>query len=78
MKTLIWGDLSPADRAAALARPVGRSEPALQASVRAIVDDVRFGGWDALCAQAIRLDGEAPRLVPVADAAAQACGFIRR
>jgi histidinol dehydrogenase len=72
VKTLIWSGLTAGGRADALARPAGRSDPALQAAVRAIVEDVRAGGWDALCAQAERLDGEAPRLVPVAPIAALA------
>ena len=73
MKTLVWSQLEPAARAAALARPAGRSDPALQAAVRAIVEDVRAGGWDALCAQAERLDGEAPRRIEVGPVAAEAC-----
>jgi histidinol dehydrogenase len=72
VKTLVWSDLNPPARADALARPAQRSDPALQAAVRAIVDDVRTGGWNALSAQAERLDGEAPRLVEVAPLAAQA------
>jgi len=72
VKTLIWSELTEAARAEALARPAGRSDPALQAAVRAIVEEVRAGGWDALVAQAVRLDGEAPRLVPVAPLAAEA------
>jgi histidinol dehydrogenase len=72
VKTLIWSGLTAGGRADALARPAGRSDPALQAAVHAIVQDVRAGGWDALVAQAERLDGEAPRLVPVAPLAAEA------
>jgi histidinol dehydrogenase len=72
VKTLVWSALDAAARTAALARPAQRSDPALQAAVRAIVDDVRTGGWDALCTQAERLDGEAPRLVQVAPLAAEA------
>ncbi len=72
MKTLLWSELGAAARADALARPAQRSDPALQSAVRAIVEDVRAGGWAALCAQAERLDGEAPRLVPVAPIAAEA------
>ena len=68
----MWADLSAAERGEALARPPGRSDPALTAAVRGIVDDVRAGGWDALCGHAERLDGAAPRLVPVADAATRA------
>src|SRR5205085_8093782 len=56
----------------ALARPAGRSDPALQAAVRAIVEDVRARGWEALAEQALRLDGEAPTLVEVAPIAAEA------
>jgi histidinol dehydrogenase len=59
-------------REAALARPEQRGDPALQAAVRAIVEDVRTGGWAALVAQAERIDGAAPQLVPVAPLAEEA------
>ena len=59
-------------REAALARPEQRGDPALQTAVRAIVEEVRTGGWDALVAQAERIDGAAPRLVPVAALAEEA------
>ncbi len=72
MKTFVWKELDSAARRAALARPEQRSDAALQAAVRAIVEDVRMGGWDALAEQAVRLDGEVPRLVPVAPLAAEA------
>lgn len=72
----MWADLSADERDAALARPAGRSDPALQAAVRGIVDDVRTGGWDALCGHAMRLDGAAPRLAPVADGAARARAML--
>ena len=72
MKTLTWAALDPSQRIAALARPAGRTDPALQAAVRAIVDDVRARGWTALAEHALRLDGEEPRLVAVAEAAAEA------
>lgn len=72
MKTLRWTELTAPERAAALARPAQRRDAALQAAVRAIVDDVRARGWAAVVAHAERLDGEAPRLVPVAGAAEQA------
>jgi histidinol dehydrogenase len=72
VKSYIWSDLDAEQRRALLARPGGRSDPALQQAVRAIVDDVRSGGWAALAAQALRLDGEAPRRVPVAPLAAEA------
>jgi histidinol dehydrogenase len=72
VKTLIWSRLTDAEREAALARPAQRSDPALQAEVRAIVDDVRAGGWDALVAQSERIDGAAPKRVPVAALAEEA------
>jgi histidinol dehydrogenase len=72
VKTFVWKELDSAARRAALARPEQRSDAALQAAVRAIVEDVRMGGWDALAEQAVRLDGEVPRLVPVAPLAAEA------
>lgn len=76
MRTLVWNDLSEPERVATLARPQDRSDPALQSAVRAIVDDVRANGWPALAAHAQRLDGEEPRLVPVATAAAQARAIL--
>ena len=72
MKTFRWTELSPEARREALARPAQRSDPALQAAVRAIVEDVRARGWAGLAAQALRLDGELPRLVEVAPLAAEA------
>jgi histidinol dehydrogenase len=72
VKTLVWNRLDGAGRAEALARPAQRSDPSLQAAVRAIVEDVRDGGWNRLCALAQRLDGEPPRLVAVAPVAAEA------
>ena len=72
MKILAWNSLDAAGRAAALARPAQRSDLALKAAVRAIVEDVRQGGWDALCEQSEKLDGEAPAQVEVAPVAAEA------
>ena len=57
---------------AALVRPAGRDDPALLGAVRAIVDDVRARGWEALVEQALRIDGAEPRLVEVAPFAAEA------
>ena len=57
---------------AALKRPGGRDEPALLDAVRAIVDDVRARGWNALVEQALRIDGAAPALIEVAPYAAEA------
>jgi histidinol dehydrogenase len=72
VKRLDWNELTAEAREAALARPAQRGDPALQAAVRAIVEAVRTGGWDALVAQAERIDGAAPQLVPVAPLAAEA------
>jgi histidinol dehydrogenase len=66
VKRLDWNAMTAPAREAALARPEQRGDPALQAAVRAIAEDVRTGGWDALVAQAERIDGTAPKLVPVA------------
>ena len=72
MRRLDWNGLTVAEREQALARPEQRGDPALQAAVRAIVEDVRTGGWDALVALAERIDGAAPKLVPVAPLAEEA------
>jgi len=72
MRILDWTALDRQERAAALARPQQRSDVALVTRVRAIVDDVRARGWDALAAQARDIDGAGPALVPVAGAADQA------
>ena len=53
-------------------RPGRRSDPALREAVREIVERVRDGGWNALVAEAVRIDGTGPRLEPVAPAAAAA------
>ncbi len=72
MKRLVWSALSEADRKAALARPRGRSDPALQIAVRAIVDDVRARGWAAAAEHALRLDGAEPRRVATQEIAEEA------
>ncbi len=72
MRSLVWNELGANARREALARPAGRQSAELIGAVRAIVDDVRAGGWPALVAQAERIDGAAPRLVPVAALAAAA------
>lgn len=69
---LVWSRLSEAERAQALARPEGRSDPALRVKVAAIVEDVRARGWDGLAEWAERIDGAAPRRVPVVEAAEEA------
>ena len=72
MQRLVWSELDEAGRRAALARPEQRSDAALQAQVRAIVDDVRARGWDAAVEQAVRLDGEVPKRVTVVEIAEEA------
>ncbi|MDB5699289.1 MAG: hisD [Alphaproteobacteria bacterium] len=72
MRQLLWKELGEAERRAALARPRQRSDGGLQEQVRAIVDDVRTRGWDALVEHGVRLDGEAPRRVPVVELAEEA------
>ncbi len=65
-----WSDA--ASRKAALARPRGRDDAALLASVSAIVADIRLRGWPALVEQAERIDAAVPELVAVAPFAEQA------
>lgn len=72
MKRISWNTLDAAGRGAALARPEQRGDPALKEAVRAIVEDVRAGGWTALAAQAERIDGSPPCRVAVTAAAAEA------
>lgn len=72
MRQLLWKELGEAERRAALARPRARSDSGLQEQVRAIVDDVRARGWDALVEHSLRLDGAAPRRVPVVELAEEA------
>ena len=72
MKTYVWNELPEDGRAEVLARPSGRTDTTLVMSVRAIVDDVRAHGWDALAEHARRLDGDGPRRVPVGPVAAEA------
>jgi histidinol dehydrogenase len=78
VKFLDWNDLGPAERVRALARPQRRSDPALTEAVRAIVGRVFEGGWDALCEEAMRIDGQPPSLEPVAPAAAEARRVLER
>ena len=62
---------SATDRAG-LARPAGRDDAILLAAVRAIVDDVRARGWDALVEHSLRLDDAAPERIAVAPYAEEA------
>lgn len=65
-----WSD--EASRAAALARPVGRGDPALLEAVRTIVADVRERGWDAVAEHSLRIDGAVPQCIAVAPHAERA------
>ncbi len=72
MQRVVWSELDQVGQWQALARPKLRSDKRLRERVGEIVDDVRVGGWAALCRQAQRLDGQRPRRVdtaPVAEAA---------
>jgi histidinol dehydrogenase len=69
---LVWSDLSLADRTAALARPPARRSPELVAGVSAILEDVRIGGWEALCRIAERIDGHPPQPIAIAPLAVAA------
>jgi histidinol dehydrogenase len=72
VKIVEWSRLGAEERRQALARPAQRRDRALQETVRGIVERVRSGGWAALVAEAERIDGQSPRLEPVAPAAAAA------
>jgi len=72
VKRLDWTAIGEAERASALARPRQRADASLQSDVRAILEEVRSGGWSALCEIARRNDGEEPKLVEVRPVAAQA------
>jgi histidinol dehydrogenase len=69
---LIWSNLTDEEQAATLARPPARRSPELVAGVRAILEDVRAGGWQALVRIATRIDGRAPEAVAIAPLAAAA------
>jgi histidinol dehydrogenase len=72
VKILDWIAASQEERLAALARPVGRAAPELQARVREIVASVRNGGWEALASISQEIDGAEPVMVEVAPFAANA------
>jgi len=72
VKRLDWTAIGEAERASALARPRQRADASLHSNVRAILEEVRSGGWSALCKIARRIDGDEPKLVEVRPVAAQA------
>jgi histidinol dehydrogenase len=72
VRQLIWGELNPEERGAALARPARRDDAELQVKVCSIVNEVRNRGWEALCEIAFGIDGEEPREIEVAPIAGKA------
>jgi histidinol dehydrogenase len=78
VKTVRWNELDEDGRLAALARPKQREDAQLQAQVLAILEEVRAGGWEALCATARRIDGEEPREIVIAPLAAGARNELGR
>jgi histidinol dehydrogenase len=72
VKTFLWSEIGEAGQRAALGRPAQREDEGLRSSVAKIVDDVRTGGWDRLCAIARAIDAADPAEVQVAPAAANA------
>jgi histidinol dehydrogenase len=78
VKRLDWKFVDEAARTAALARPPQRTDGAFRTAVSTIVDEVREGGFEALCEIARRIDGDEPRFVPVAPIAASAKTSLSR
>lgn len=72
MDVVDWTMADVAAREAALCRPRGREDRSLLDGVASIVDEVRDGGWDALCAIARRVDGAIPQRIEVAPCAERA------
>ncbi|MDV3257668.1 MAG: histidinol dehydrogenase [Sphingomonas sp.] len=72
MKQLDWNSLSAGERLSALARPTARCDEQQAETVRAIVDDIRANGWDALAAYCQKFDGALPRRIATAPLARQA------
>ena len=72
MRSLVWTDLGADERQAALARPAQRVDPRLASDVRAIVEKVRAGGWEALCQIAGEIDGAVPVQIATAPLAERA------
>ena len=60
MNTLIWNQLTAAEQAAALTRPVQTVAEQTRQTVAALIAEVRAGGDAALRAITQRFDGVAP------------------
>lgn len=65
MKICIWSDLTESGRAAVLARPQKRRDPAVREAVREILDDIERRGEAAVADWSLRLDGKAPERLPL-------------
>jgi histidinol dehydrogenase len=76
MKLLIWNELSPGERAEALARPRRRTDAKLRTNVQKIVDDVCRRGWRSLCDHALKFDGRIPERLDVAPQARRAMKIL--
>ena len=68
MNTLIWNQLSPAEQAAALTRPVQTVAEQTRQSVAALIAQVRAEGDAGLRAITLRFDGVAPESFEVTEA----------
>ncbi|MBS0385647.1 MAG: histidinol dehydrogenase [Proteobacteria bacterium] len=72
MKRLNWSELSPGERAQALARPEERRDAALIETVRTIFDEVGCGGEAAVDRWCRKLDGRPLESLALSDAAVSA------
>ena len=68
MNTLIWNQLTAAEQAAALTRPVQTVAEQTRQTVAALIAEVRAGGDAALRAITQRFDGVAPESFEVSEA----------
>ena len=72
-KRIDWSALDPDQQRAALARPQRRTANDVSDGVRAILDDVRERGGQAVIDWSVKLDGAPPRRIPItAEAVAEA------
>ena len=73
-----WTRADDTQRRAALARPDMRGAAEMRGRVAAIIEQVRDGGWDALCRLARNIDGVEPDRVAVAPFADDARATLGR
>ena len=64
-KRIDWSALDPDQQRAALARPQRRTANDVSDGVRAILDDVRERGGEAVIDWSVKLDGAPPRRIPI-------------